>query len=197
MTPLTPPPAPLAGSRTASLGSLALPLLLLACLVALVSPTLAVADVPLGVERKADVAAFLTALEPGSVFFVDEIHRLQRALEGKAGLPATFSATLLDGTGAPIMGATVDLQRTGSAPVTAASAPTHAEGQVTWEAALRPVRPSSRPPRSCWPAASAADGGRQEGQSSCCSSLHLGSPSHSWLRSSTFSSAREASASEA
>ena len=32
-------------------------------------------------ERKADVAAFLTALEPGSVFFVDEIHRLARALE--------------------------------------------------------------------------------------------------------------------
>jgi len=32
-------------------------------------------------ERKADVAAFLTALEPRSVFFVDEIHRLQRALE--------------------------------------------------------------------------------------------------------------------
>jgi holliday junction DNA helicase RuvB len=32
-------------------------------------------------ERKADVAAFLTALDPGSVFFVDEIHRLPRALE--------------------------------------------------------------------------------------------------------------------
>src|SRR5579875_2252837 len=32
-------------------------------------------------ERKADVAAFLTALEPRSVFFVDEIHRLPRALE--------------------------------------------------------------------------------------------------------------------
>ncbi len=32
-------------------------------------------------ERKGDIAAFLTALEPGSVFFVDEIHRLQRALE--------------------------------------------------------------------------------------------------------------------
>jgi Holliday junction DNA helicase RuvB len=32
-------------------------------------------------ERKGDVAAFLTALEPGSVFFVDEIHRLNRALE--------------------------------------------------------------------------------------------------------------------
>ncbi|MGI8460796.1 MAG: Holliday junction branch migration DNA helicase RuvB [Solirubrobacterales bacterium] len=32
-------------------------------------------------ERKADVASFLTALEPGSVFFIDEIHRLNRALE--------------------------------------------------------------------------------------------------------------------
>jgi Holliday junction DNA helicase RuvB len=32
-------------------------------------------------ERKADVAAFLTALEPRSVFFVDEIHRLPRAVE--------------------------------------------------------------------------------------------------------------------
>lgn len=32
-------------------------------------------------ERKADIAAFLTALEPRSVFFVDEIHRLPRALE--------------------------------------------------------------------------------------------------------------------
>ncbi len=32
-------------------------------------------------ERKADVAAFLTSLEPGSVFFIDEIHRLGRAIE--------------------------------------------------------------------------------------------------------------------
>jgi len=32
-------------------------------------------------ERKGDVAAFLTALEPGSVFFIDEIHRLNRAVE--------------------------------------------------------------------------------------------------------------------
>jgi Holliday junction DNA helicase RuvB len=32
-------------------------------------------------ERKGDVAAFLTALEPGSVFFVDELHRLPRAME--------------------------------------------------------------------------------------------------------------------
>src|SRR5690349_20227866 len=32
-------------------------------------------------ERKGDVAAYLTALEPRSVFFVDEIHRLPPALE--------------------------------------------------------------------------------------------------------------------
>src|SRR2546421_10471995 len=32
-------------------------------------------------ERKGDVAAFLPALEPRSVFFVDEVHRLPRALE--------------------------------------------------------------------------------------------------------------------
>ena len=32
-------------------------------------------------ERKGDVAAFLSALEPQAVFFVDEVHRLPRALE--------------------------------------------------------------------------------------------------------------------
>ncbi|MDQ3742028.1 MAG: Holliday junction branch migration DNA helicase RuvB, partial [Actinomycetota bacterium] len=32
-------------------------------------------------KRKGDIAAFLTALQPGSVFFVDELHRLSRALE--------------------------------------------------------------------------------------------------------------------
>jgi Holliday junction DNA helicase RuvB len=32
-------------------------------------------------ERKADIAAFLTGLEPGAVFFIDEIHRLNRAIE--------------------------------------------------------------------------------------------------------------------
>jgi holliday junction DNA helicase RuvB len=32
-------------------------------------------------ERKGDVAAFLTALEPGAVFFIDEIHRMNRAIE--------------------------------------------------------------------------------------------------------------------
>jgi Holliday junction DNA helicase RuvB len=32
-------------------------------------------------ERKADIAAFLTALEPRSVFFIDEVHRLNPAVE--------------------------------------------------------------------------------------------------------------------
>jgi Holliday junction DNA helicase RuvB len=32
-------------------------------------------------ERKGDIAAFLTALEPHSVFFIDEVHRLNRAVE--------------------------------------------------------------------------------------------------------------------
>jgi len=42
-------------------------------------------------ERKGDVAAFLTALEPRGVFFVDEIHRLPRALE------ETFYPAMEDG----------------------------------------------------------------------------------------------------
>jgi Holliday junction DNA helicase RuvB len=42
-------------------------------------------------ERKGDVASYLTALEPRSVFFVDEIHRLPRALE------ETFYPAMEDG----------------------------------------------------------------------------------------------------
>ena len=42
-------------------------------------------------ERKGDVASHLTALEPRSVFFVDEIHRLPRALE------ETFYPAMEDG----------------------------------------------------------------------------------------------------
>jgi Holliday junction DNA helicase RuvB len=42
-------------------------------------------------ERKGDIAAFLTALEPRSVFLVDEIHRLPRALE------ETFYPAMEDG----------------------------------------------------------------------------------------------------
>jgi Holliday junction DNA helicase RuvB len=42
-------------------------------------------------ERKGDIAAFLTALEARAVFFVDEIHRLPRALE------ETFYPAMEDG----------------------------------------------------------------------------------------------------
>jgi holliday junction DNA helicase RuvB len=42
-------------------------------------------------ERKGDIAAFLTALEPRSIFFVDEMHRLPRALE------ETFYPAMEDG----------------------------------------------------------------------------------------------------
>ena len=42
-------------------------------------------------ERKGDIAAFLTALEPKAVFFVDEIHRLPRAVE------ETFYPAMEDG----------------------------------------------------------------------------------------------------
>jgi Holliday junction DNA helicase RuvB len=42
-------------------------------------------------ERKGDIASLLTALEPHAVFFVDEIHRLPRALE------ETFYPAMEDG----------------------------------------------------------------------------------------------------
>lgn len=61
-------------------------------------------------ERKADVAALLTALEPGSVFFVDELHRLPRALE-ETLYPAMedrqLPVTIGQGVGARVV--TIDL----------------------------------------------------------------------------------------
>ncbi|HEY1688388.1 MAG TPA: Holliday junction branch migration DNA helicase RuvB [Solirubrobacteraceae bacterium] len=61
-------------------------------------------------ERKGDIAAFLTALEPRSVFFVDEIHRLPRALE-EAFYPAMedrkLPITVGQGAGARVV--TLDL----------------------------------------------------------------------------------------
>lgn len=61
-------------------------------------------------ERKGDVAAFLTALEPRSVFFVDEIHRLPRAVE-ETFYPAMedrrLPITLGQGAGARVV--TLDL----------------------------------------------------------------------------------------
>jgi Holliday junction DNA helicase RuvB len=57
-------------------------------------------------ERKGDVAAFLSALEPRAVFFVDEIHRLPRALE-ETFYPAMedgeLPITLGQGAGARVM----------------------------------------------------------------------------------------------
>jgi Holliday junction DNA helicase RuvB len=61
-------------------------------------------------ERKGDIAAFLTALEPRAVFFVDEIHRLPRALE-ETFYPAmedrTLPITVGQGAGARVV--TLDL----------------------------------------------------------------------------------------
>jgi holliday junction DNA helicase RuvB len=61
-------------------------------------------------ERKADVASFLTSLEPGSVFFVDEIHRLNRAIE-ETLYPAMEDARLpiVLGQGAGARTVTLDL----------------------------------------------------------------------------------------
>ncbi len=61
-------------------------------------------------ERKGDIAAFLTALEPRAVFFVDEIHRLPRAIE-ETFYPAMedgcLPITLGQGAGARVV--TIDL----------------------------------------------------------------------------------------
>ncbi len=63
-------------------------------------------------ERKGDIAALLTALEPGSVFFVDELHRLPRALE-EAFYPAMedfqLPITIGQGPGARVV--TIDLPK--------------------------------------------------------------------------------------
>jgi holliday junction DNA helicase RuvB len=61
-------------------------------------------------ERKADVAAFLSALEPRSLFFVDEIHRLPRAVEETlypAMEDAQLPITVGQGAGARVV--TLDL----------------------------------------------------------------------------------------
>src|SRR4029078_10232081 len=61
-------------------------------------------------ERKDDIAAFLTALEPGSVFFIDEVHRLTRAVE-ETLYPAMEDRRLpiVLGQGAGARTATLDL----------------------------------------------------------------------------------------
>ena len=63
-------------------------------------------------ERKGDIASFLTALEPRSIFFVDELHRLPRALE-ETFYPAMedrqLPITVGQGAGARVV--TLDLPR--------------------------------------------------------------------------------------
>ena len=85
-------------------------------------------------ERKADIAAFLTALEPGSVFFIDEIHRLSRAIE-ETLYPAMEERRLpvVLGQGAGARTVTLDLP-----PFTLVGATTRA-GPAD-DAASRPVR---------------------------------------------------------
>ena len=95
-------------------------------------------------ERKGDVAAFLTALEPRAVFFVDEIHRLPRALE------ETFYPAMEDSTLPITVG-----QGAGARVVTLAAAAVHADrrdhaGRAADHAAARPVRDPA-PPRALRP----------------------------------------------
>ena len=61
-------------------------------------------------ERKGDIAALLTALEPRAIFFVDEIHRLNRALE-ETFYPAMedFRLPITIGQGAGARVVTLDL----------------------------------------------------------------------------------------
>ena len=61
---------------------------------------------------------------------------LSAPASGKAGLPVPFTATLTDETGAPIAGATVTLQRLGSAWSPVRSGTTDAAGKVVLNAAL-------------------------------------------------------------
>ena len=55
---------------------------------------------------------------------------------GKAGLPAPFTAKLVDNVGEPIAGATITLRRTSGTPVTAGTGTTGAKGSVVINAAV-------------------------------------------------------------
>jgi Holliday junction DNA helicase RuvB len=85
-------------------------------------------------ERKGDIAALLTALEPRTVFFVDELHRLSRALE-ETFYPAMedrkLPITIGQGAGAKVV--TLDL------PSVHARRRDHPRGAAV-DAAARPLR---------------------------------------------------------
>ena len=107
-------------------------------------------------ERKGDVASYLTALEPRSVFFVDEIHRLPRALE-ETFYPAMedrkLPITVGQGAGARVV--TLDLPRVHADRRHHARRPAH-------HAAARPLRrdPPPRPLRRRRPGRDRAPLGR-------------------------------------
>ena len=101
-------------------------------------------------ERKADVASFLTALEPGSVFFIDEIHRLGRAVE------ETLYPAMEDGELPVVLG-----QGAGARTVTLPLPPFTLVGATTRvraadDAAARPLR-RLPPPRALQRRAPGAD----------------------------------------
>ena len=101
-------------------------------------------------ERKADVAAFLTALEPGSVFFIDEIHRLGRAIE------ETLYPAMEDGELPVVLG-----QGAGARTVTLPLPPVHPgrrddPQRAADDAAARPLR-RLPPARALQPRAPGAD----------------------------------------
>ena len=116
-------------------------------------------------ERKGDVAAFLTALEPRSVFFVDEIHRLPRALE------ETFYPAMEDGCLPITVG-----QGAGARVVTLDAAAVHADrrdhpDRAADHPAARPLRDPAPPralrprgPREDRPPLGAAARGRDRGR---------------------------------
>ena len=90
-------------------------------------------------ERKADVAAYLAQLEPRSIFFVDEIHRLPRALE------ETFYPAMEDGELPMTVG-----QGAGARVLTPDPAPVHADRRdhpdgSADHAAARPLRHPAPP----------------------------------------------------
>ena len=115
-------------------------------------------------ERKADVASFLTTLEPGSVFFIDEIHRLNRAIE-ETLYPAMEDRKLpvVLGQGAGARTVTLDLPA-----FTLVGATTRA-GLLT-HAAARPLRrlatASSTTSRATWRRSSSARRGSSGSRSS-------------------------------
>jgi hypothetical protein len=61
---------------------------------------------------------------------------LSAPASGRAGLPAPFTATLTGDGGAPVVGATIKLQRTSGTPVTVGTGTTAADGTVVIKATL-------------------------------------------------------------